>query len=171
MAAWAIWTARVDAWREASITAQSLAMSLARNVEGSLTAYDRSLLAVARAVATASPDPVGGDATVLALTGGNSGGGDAGRRDTTKKDGSPSLQILLDTLTGVPDLGRIEIANADGAIVATTRFAGATADGASGDGVVGDGLAGGGSGGSNGAGGSVGGADFFTQAWQNPHPA
>jgi hypothetical protein len=95
MAGWAIWRARQDAGLQAAITSQNLAMTLARAIESTVASYDRSLLAIARAIAAP-----GGDAPGV-------------------------RQTLLDALISAPDLGPIAVTDADGRVVAATRAAGA----------------------------------------------
>jgi hypothetical protein len=50
---WTLWSARLDAARNAAIASENLAMSLARGVESTIARYDGAMLAIENAMASA----------------------------------------------------------------------------------------------------------------------
>jgi diguanylate cyclase (GGDEF)-like protein/PAS domain S-box-containing protein len=67
---WTLWSARLDAARNAAIASENLAMSLARGIDGSISRYDSAMLAVATAIAAApAADKTGPEVIVgMAMT-------------------------------------------------------------------------------------------------------
>ena len=88
-----LWSARQDAWRNASVASENLALTVARAVEGSMAFYDRSLTAAAQRLAA-------------------SGAG-------IERDARG--QAILDGLVVPLDLGPIAITDATGRIIAISR--------------------------------------------------